>query len=521
LLSPPNPQVSPLGTSIARRGGTSVIPVLIDRRDDFRGEVQLSVEGLPHGVSAPSVIAAADATNIQLVLVASESAESWVGPIWIVGRSQVGDREVVRQARAGACVWGTGNRQAQLPEFRATRQLILAVCGKDLDPALVQSEEKIWETSLGGTLTIPVNLTRRGEYKEAVKLVATGLPGEIKPGELNLDANTATANLAVPIANQNTKPGIYTFTLRSDSKFKHVRNPDAIRSAEEDQQLVTQLQMQADARLKETTAAKDAAVKAAEEALNGLKQAEQTKVTAATAAQQSAEAAKSAAEKLAAAKEAAAKDTTNQALADAAAAAQKTADDAAATAKTAAEQSAAAEKTLAESQAKSKAADEAKVKSEQAAKEAQDKLNLLNQKKQEVDKRVNDTKQANQPKDLNFAIVSTPIKIRVVPTPIALAAPAPVPPIKQGAKAELALKMERRYGFGEDLELTFEAPQGVAITAAKVAVPGAQADAKLELVVDKAVAPGDHACTVRAKGKFNNVNIEGSLAVIVKIEKAE
>ncbi|MBM4004800.1 MAG: hypothetical protein FJ295_16190 [Planctomycetes bacterium] len=521
LLSPPNPQVSPLGASVVRRGGTSVIPVLIDRRDDFRGEVQLSVEGLPHGVSAPSVIAAADATSVQLVLVATENAESWVGPVWIVGRSKVGEREVLRQARVGACVWGTGNRQAQLPEFRATRQLILAVCGKDLDPALVQSEDKVWETSLGGTLTIPINLTRRGEYKEAVKLVASGLPGEIKPGELNLDANTATANLAVPIANQNTKPGVYTFSLRSDSKFKHVRNPDAIRSAEEDQQLVGQLQTQADAKLKETTAAKDGAVKAAEESVAGMKQAEQAKTTAATAAQQTAEASKAAAEKLAVAKDAAGKDTTNQALADAAAAAQKAADEAAAAAKSAAEQAAVADKNLAEAQAKAKAAEEAKVKAEQAAKEAQDKLNLLNQKKQEVDKRVNDTKQANQPKDLTFAIVSTPIKIRVVPTPIAMTSPAPVAPVKQGAKGEVALKIERRYGFAEDLEVTFEAPQGVAITAAKTSVPGAQADARLEVVVDKAVAPGDHACTVRAKGKFNNVNIEGTLPVTLKIEKAE
>lgn len=522
-VSPPNPQALPLGASVVRRGGTASLQVQIERQHDLNGEIQLTVEGLPAGVQAPPVTVAAGATSATIIVVANDNVESWAGPVKVVGKAAVAGGEVVRQAKGGAVTWGTGNRQQQLPVFRTTSDIVFAVCGKDLDPALaVPAENKVWETSLGGTLTIPVNLTRRGEYKEAVKLVAAGLPGEIKPGELNLDPNTATANLSVPINNQATKPGLYTFVLRSDSKFKYVRNPDAIKSAEDDQQLVTQLQTQADAKAKETTAAKDAAVKAAEESAAGQKQAEQTNTTAATAAKQAAEVAKQAGDKLTAAKDAAAKDPNNQSLVDAAAAAQKAADEAAAAAKKAAEQAAAAEKALTEAVAKAKAAAEAKVQAEAAAKQAQDRLTLLNTKKQEVDKRVTDTKAANQPKDVTFAILSAPITIRVVPSPLVLTPAAPAVAVKQGAKVEVAYKLDRQFGFADQVEMSLEPPQGVAgIPAAKGMLPNGQADGKLELAVEKTAPEGEHKFTLRAKAKFNNVNVESTQTITVKVEKGE
>lgn len=522
-LSPPNPQISPLGTSVVRRGGTTTIPILVNRQDDFRGEIELFVDGLPLGVTAPKVVVSAEAAATNVVIAAAESAESWSGPIWIRGVAQVDGKPIVRHARGGAVIWGTANRQGQLPEFRATQSIVLAVCGKDLDAAFVQAgDDKVWETSLGGNIVVPVNLTRRGEYKEAVKLVAVGLPGEIKPGELNLDANTSAVNLTIPINNQNTKPGVYTFYLRSDSKFKHVRNPDAIKSSEDDQQMIAQMLAQLDVRIKEVTAANDAAIKAGEEAANGVKQAEQNKVNLANAAKVAADNAKQLSDKAAAAKDEAGKDANSQALAEAAAAAQKAADEAATAAKTAAEQSAAAEQAFVEAQKKAKAAEDAKVAQQLALKTSQDRLTLVNQKKQEVDKRVNDTKQANQPKDLTFAITSTPIKIRIVPTPLVLSSPTPQVVLKQGTKGEIAFKVERRYEFADQVDLALEPPAGIAgVTATAGMLPNGQSDGKLELTIDKATPVGTHKATLRAKAKFNNVNVDAAQVVEIVVEKSE
>lgn len=518
---PNQPQV-PLGVPVLRRGGTATIDVTVSRRDDFAGEVNLTVEGLPAGVTCRGAILGAAASTTQLVFSATEDAAPWAGPIRIVGKSTVDGKELVRTARAGSVAWGTANRQQSPPFYRVTRDFVLAVTDKDTMPAQVEAgEDKVWETSLGGKIEVPVTLKRRGEYKEAVKLTAVGLPAEIKPNEINLDPNTTAGKLEVAISNQQTKPGVYTFLLRSDTKTKYVRNPDAIKQAEDDQKLVVEIVMQRDAKVKEATTAKDAATKAAQEAAAAAKTADTAKTTAANTAKQTADAAKAAADKATAAKDAAAKDAANQDLAKAAADAQKAADDAAAAAKTAADQAAAADKAATEAAAKAKTAEEARVQSEAALKDAQAKLTEANQKKTEADKRVTDTKQANQPKDVNFPLYSTPIKLRVSASPIKVTPGSAMITGKQGAKIELPVKLERLFGFAEQVELTVEPPKGVAgLTAAKVDAPKDQTDSKLEVALDAKTPAGDHTITIRAKAKFNNVNVESSATVVVKVEPA-
>jgi hypothetical protein len=518
----PNQPAVPLGVPTVRRGGTVTVQLNVERRDDFKGEVAVSVEGLPAGVTCPGAVLGGDASTTQLVFTATEDAAAWAGPIRVIAKAQVEGKEVVRIARAGSIAWGTANRQTTPPAFRITREFVIAVTDKEVAPAFVKvGEDQVWETSLGGKLEVPVSLVRRGDYKEAVKLTAVGLPAEIKPAEINLDPNTAAGKLEIPVTNQATKPGVYTFVLRTDTKMKYARNPDAVKAAEEDQAIVVQRVAERDKAAKEATAAKDAATKAAQEAAAAVKTAEQAKTTAANAAKQAADAAKQAADKLNAAKEAAAKNAADQNLQQAVAAAQKAADDATAAAKTTSEAAAAADKAFTEAQTKAKAADEAKVKAEATAKEATDKLTQANQKKTEADKRVTDLKNANQPKDVNLPIFSTPVKLRVVASPMKLAPAAPQIVVKQGEKAELAFKLERLYGFADAAEVTLELPAGVkGLAAPKLTVANGQADGKFEVTADKAASEGEHTVTLRVKAKFNNVNVETTGTVVVKVDKA-
>ncbi len=511
-----------LGGPVLRRGGSTMLQLTVDRRDDFKGEVTVSIEGLPAGVTCPGAILGGDVSSAALILSAEENAAAWTGPIRIVAKAQVNGQEVVRVARTGTVSWGSANRQQATPSFRTTRDLVLAVTDKETAPAFVKAgDDKIWETSLGGKLEVPLNLTRRGDYKEAVKLAAVGLPAEIKPTEVNLDANTAAGKLEIPVTNQATKPGVYTFYLRSDTKMKYARNPDAVKTAEEDQAFVVARIAERDKAVKDATAAKDAATKAATDATAAAKQAEQTKTTAANAAKQAMDAAKQAADKLTAAKDAAGKNAGDAKLAEAATAAQKAADETAAAAKKATEAVEAADKALADAQAKAKDADAAKTKSEQALKEAQDKLTQANQKKTEADKRVTDLKAANTPKDVNLPLISTPIKLRVVASPLKVAVDTPQVAVKQGEKATVSLKLERLFGFADTAEFAIEAPAGAAgLAAPKVNVPNGQGEAKLEVTADKNATVGEHAFTVRVKAKFNNVNVETTEKVVVKVDKA-
>ena len=106
-----------LGSPVIRRGGTAMIQVNIDRLDDFKGEVLVSAEGLPPGVTCGVATIPGDGTSASLILAAAEDAAAWAGPIRIVGKATTDGKEIVRIARFGTVVWGTTNRQTITPEY--------------------------------------------------------------------------------------------------------------------------------------------------------------------------------------------------------------------------------------------------------------------------------------------------------------------------------------------------------------------------------------------------------------------
>ena len=525
-IVPGNPQQNqntPLLPNVVRKGGTTAVGVLIDRRDEFNGDIAITVEGLPAGVTCPGAVVGGDVNTAVLVFSAAEGAVAAAGPIKITGKAQIAGKEVVREARYSQIVWGTANRQVQNPEFQLTKSFQLAVIDKEMEPAFVQiGEDKIWETSLGGNIEIPVTATRRGDWKEPLKLVASGLPNEIKPKEINLDPNTAAGKFELAINQGNIKPGVYTFYMRADTKLKHIRNPEAQAGLEAEQKALDETIKVLGEAVKTATTAKDLATKEAADTKAAATTAEQAKTTAATAATQKADAAKAAADNLAKAKEAAAKDAANQGLKDAEAAAQKASDDAAAQAKAAAEEQIKAEKVLSDALALAKTKEDARVASEAALKAANDKLTAANQFKPQFDARVNAVKQANQPKDVNFSLISTPIKLRIVSTPIAFNSAAVGGAVKQGEKQTLTANINRLYAFADAVEISFEPPQGVqGLSAGKVSIPAGQAEGKLEIVAAANATPGDHNVVVRAKGKFNNVDVQTVTNVVVKVEEVK
>ena len=160
-------------------------------------------------------------------------------------------------------------------------------------------EDKIWETSIGGNIEIPVTVTRRGDYKEALKLVASGLPDPIKPKEINLDGNTAAGKFELAINQANIKPGVYTFYMRADTKQKHIRNPEAQVAIEAEQKQLDETITAFGEVVKTATTAKDLATKEATDTKTAATTAEQAKNTAATVAKQKVDAAKLAADNLA------------------------------------------------------------------------------------------------------------------------------------------------------------------------------------------------------------------------------
>jgi uncharacterized membrane protein len=55
----------------------------------------------------------------------------------------------------------------------------------------------------------------------------------------------------------------------------------------------------------------------------------------------------------------------------------------------------------------------------------------------------------------------------------------------------------------------------------KVTLKKEDGEGKLTITADKNAPAGEHTATIRAKGKFNNMNVETSVPVVIKVEAAQ
>jgi hypothetical protein len=140
--------------------------------------------------------------------------------------------------------------------------------------------------------------------------------------------------------------------------------------------------------------------------------------------------------------------------------------------------------------------------------------------KQSADQRLAEAKKI-KPKDVNFIAMSTPAKIRIVPSPVVLKVSPVGGAKKAGDKFEITVDIERKYGFDDAVVVTFTAPKGAAgISAKKLTIAKGQSQGKLEVTLAKNAKAGDHMADVKGTLKFNNISVSSSAEVALKVEAA-
>lgn len=82
------------------QGGTISISVNVERSGGFTGAVEVVVEGLPAGVTAPVAVIPADKPSVDLKIVAGASAAVVANEIHIFGRAKIGGKMALREAPA-------------------------------------------------------------------------------------------------------------------------------------------------------------------------------------------------------------------------------------------------------------------------------------------------------------------------------------------------------------------------------------------------------------------------------------
>jgi len=210
---------TPRAASI-RGGGTIALKLLAFRRDNFAGDIELTAEDLPTGVTCSPTKILAGRNDGLLLLTADEAAAPWVGAIRVRGRARIGEQEIAREARGGAVCWSVSDSNENPVPARLTRDFALAVTGEKAPVSVAPAEDKIWEVAPGGKLEIPLAITRRGEFKETLKLKAVGAPGLEAFKELEIGGSVTAATATLELSALKLPEGAHTIYFHGQTKGK-------------------------------------------------------------------------------------------------------------------------------------------------------------------------------------------------------------------------------------------------------------------------------------------------------------
>ncbi len=401
-------------TPLVRRGETIPIRVMCFRRENFDGDIELTVENLPAGVTCAPARIESGKTSATLLLTATESATAWGGPLRIVGKAKIGGADLARPALGATVNWTVTDYGNEAIQSRLTRDMVLAVSGVESAPISVEpAENKIWEGTSGTKLLIPIKIIRRGDFTAALKLKASGLGFLDKLKEIDVDGKATNATVEIDLGEHKIPAGTHSFFLQTQTPGKYRNNPEAAKTAEETLKQAEKLIAELNATIKAAPELKQTAIKAAMESAVKAKAASETLAGAAKAAAQADGESKTASEKLTAATEALEKKPGDPDLLAAKDAAVKAAEEAESKAKSALEARTTAEKAAEEAQTKARKAAEAQAVAEKTESETPAKLKEAEKAQELAAARAKETAKIAEPRDVTVTVYSAPIQVKI------------------------------------------------------------------------------------------------------------
>ena len=205
-----------------RRGDAIPIRILALRRDGYGGPIDISVEDLPTSVSAQPLKLTAAVNNGWLILTATTNASGWLGPLHIVGKAKIGDKEISRRARAGTVAWNVPDYSNEAVASGLTDELALVVSGSEVAPlAIAAALDKPLEVVVDSKVTVPISIVRRGEFNNPLKFKALLEPGKEK--DFEADGKATNATVEIDLKQTKLAPGAYTFPIYATSTGKYRR----------------------------------------------------------------------------------------------------------------------------------------------------------------------------------------------------------------------------------------------------------------------------------------------------------
>ena len=226
-------------TPLLRKGGVFPMRVLINRKDGFDGPITLTAEGLPAGVSCPSVTVSGNESSARIVFSATPDAATWNGEVSVFGSAKIGGKDIRLPLRIGTLVFGITDYNTTRIRSRLAHGLPLSVSEHEKAPVSLEiGSSETYSVTLGEKLEIPVKVTARNGLKGNLTVTPLGLRGLTKPPTVTIDEKKNEAKLVLDFTAKKgafaPEFGTWNFVVKAFGTTKHQLNPEAAERAAEE-----------------------------------------------------------------------------------------------------------------------------------------------------------------------------------------------------------------------------------------------------------------------------------------------
>lgn len=223
-----------LSKPIALRGGATIAwEVVAIRRDGFAGEIELSLENLPEGVTATGLKIPAGKSRGIMLVTAHADAPRGLRIAKFFGRATIDGADLTRPCHTASMAWPVPNAWSEIPAPRLLADVPVSVGSSERAAITIAAKEsKVWEAKVGETLKIPLKHVRREEFSGAnlgLRTFGTGFEGTPQfDVSLTADASEAVLDLG----KLKTAPGDYRIAFYGSAVAKYRYNPQALTTLE-------------------------------------------------------------------------------------------------------------------------------------------------------------------------------------------------------------------------------------------------------------------------------------------------
>lgn len=265
------------------------LEVIAIRRDDFDGDIDLALEGLPDGVTASGLKIPAGQSRGLILVTANQNAPRAVGSGTFLARATINGEVVTRPGRLASHAWPISDSWGEIPVPRLFADIPVSVSGREFAPiTITPSSKEMLTVTAGEKLTISLVHTRRSEFSGGtLQLKTMGAVFDRTPQfDVSLTADGSQAVLDT--AALKVAPGDYLIAFYGGAVAKYRHHPEAVAVAEEAHKKALQELMALEADVTKLTAAAQAAATEtkpeADKAVEAATAKQKTAAEAATAA---------------------------------------------------------------------------------------------------------------------------------------------------------------------------------------------------------------------------------------------